>query len=99
MIYRVKYAEAARADLQDIETYCRTAAGAAAAEKVVAQIITKVESLGARPARQRLRTNLAAGVRALRVSDHLIFYRVGEDTVSIVRILHGSRDITSKLFS
>jgi len=96
--YRVEYTEAARADLREIEVYLRTAAGDATAEKVTARITDKVESLGARPARQRIRNKLGAELRALRVSDHLVFYRVGDETVSIIRILHGSRNITPKLF-
>jgi plasmid stabilization system protein ParE len=28
----------------------------------------------------------------------MIFYRVDDDVVSILRVIHGSRDITEKLF-
>jgi toxin ParE1/3/4 len=96
--YRVEYSEAARADLRDIEDYLRAVAGDATAEKVTARISSKVESFASRPTRQRLRRNLGAGLRALRVGDHLIFYRIRDEAVSIVRILHGSRDITPTLF-
>ncbi len=98
MTYRVEYTEAAQADLRDIEVYFRTVAGDATAEKVTTRITDKVESLGTRPARQRARNKLGVELRALRVGDYLIFYRVSDETVSIIRILHGSRDITAKLF-
>jgi plasmid stabilization system protein ParE len=51
------------------------------------------------PTRQRLRTELQAELRAVSVADYLIFYRIESDAVMIVRILHGSRNITARLFS
>lgn len=50
------------------------------------------------PDRQRVRSELMAGLRAVSVRNYLIFYRIVSDTVTITRVLHGSRDIHPKLF-
>ena len=42
--------------------------------------------------------SLLPGLHSSPVRSHLIFYRVEDETVSIVRILHGSRNITPKMF-
>jgi plasmid stabilization system protein ParE len=33
------------------------------------------------------------------VGNYIIFYRVANDVVSIIRVLHGARNITAALFS
>jgi len=51
------------------------------------------------PERYVLREDLAAGLRALQVQGYLIFYRVEEERVLILRVIHGARDITDDMFS
>jgi toxin ParE1/3/4 len=41
--------------------------------------------------------NIRNGYRATKVKSHLIFYRVVNDTVEIIRILHERMDIESRL--
>jgi plasmid stabilization system protein ParE len=50
------------------------------------------------PMRYRVRDELQAGIRAVCVEKYIIFYRITNDTVAIVRVLHGARNITSELF-
>jgi toxin ParE1/3/4 len=50
------------------------------------------------PERNVLREDLAAGLRALQVQDYLVFYRVEEERVLILRVIHGARDITDDMF-
>jgi toxin ParE1/3/4 len=99
VIYRIDYADAARTDLREISSYLRNAAGDAVARAVIDKVIEAAESLSTRPNRQRLRNELGPGLRGLSVGNYIIFYRVLGDGVSIVRILHGSRNMTAKLFS
>jgi toxin ParE1/3/4 len=40
-----------------------------------------------------LHDDLASGVRHLIVGEYLTFYRVSEDAVEILRVLHGRRKI------
>ena len=50
---------------------------------------------------RRFRARELKGVRSVSIGqkfgDHLIFYRVGGNTVSIERIMHGSRDLEHRL--
>lgn len=98
MIYRIVYTDSARSDLREIAVYFRNAAGDVVAEATVGKIVNKIETLGVRPARQRPRNELSPGLRAVSVGNYLIFYRVENNTVTVVRVLHGSRNISEKLF-
>ncbi len=97
MTYRVVYTAAARTDLQEIANYFRNAAGNVVAQATTNKIVEKIETLGVRPKRQRLRRELDPELRAVPVGNYMIFYRVEADIVSIVRILHGSQNISDKL--
>ena len=98
MTYRVEYAETARRDLHAIGTYICGAAGEAVADVFMRRLIAKVESLRFMPMRFRVREELQSGLRALSIEKYLIFYRVMDDTVYIIRVLHGARNITSEMF-
>ena len=41
----------------------------------------------------RERSDLSEGLRSLPFRDYLIFYRIVESSVVVVRVLHGARDI------
>ena len=97
--YRIVYSETARADIIAIGDKIREAAGELIAERFVARIVATVESLEFMPARHRIRAELGADLRVAGFHKYLIFYRVTNDVVSIVRVLHGARDITAKLLS
>jgi toxin ParE1/3/4 len=43
----------------------------------------------------RIRENFAPNLRSFPVKKYIIFYRPVDDTVEIVRILYGGRDIES----
>ena len=45
------------------------------------------------PAMGRKRDGLAAGVRSLPIDAHLIFYRLIEDGVEILRVVSGYQDL------
>ena len=81
-----------------LEDYIRAEAGDLVADNFVHQLLEKVESLRTRPARQRLRIELSPDLRSVSVGSFMIFYRIDGNVVRIVRILHGSRKITAKLF-
>ncbi len=96
--FRIAYAEAARTDLVEIGGYLRETAGDAIAERFIEQIIAVVNSLETSPRRHRERPEFSAGLHTTGVQKYLIFYRVTQDTVTIVRVLHGARNITAELF-
>ena len=45
------------------------------------------------PSSGPLRDDIAPGIRHLVIGEYLTFYRVGEDAVEILRVLHGRREI------
>jgi toxin ParE1/3/4 len=98
LIYRIEHTDASRADLRDIALYLRANAGPAVAEKITARILDKIESLQNKPKRQRLRVGLARDLRSVSSGNYMIFYRVRNDVVGVARILHGSRNISARLF-
>jgi toxin ParE1/3/4 len=49
--------------------------------------------------RHRIRTELHPELRALLVGNYVVFYRIMQDTVAVVRVLHGARNITAELFA
>ena len=97
--HRIVYSETARADIIAIGDDIREAAGDIIAERFVARIIATVDGLEFMPTRYRIRSELGPDLRVTGLRKYLIFYRVVDDAVSIVRVLHGARDITAKLFS
>jgi len=96
--YRIKFTEPAKDDLRAITIYLRDNAGDLVAERLSEELIKKAESLRTRPLRQRERSDLGADLRALTAGNYMIFYRVSPEAVSILRILHTSRNITEKMF-
>ena len=60
---------------------------------MIADIIQRFPRLAEFPEMGRERTELAASMRSFPVGRYIIFYRLGELGIAIVRILHGTRDI------
>jgi toxin ParE1/3/4 len=69
-----------------------------AADKYVKRLGDRIDSLFDMPERGSKRDDLQAALRMLVEGNYLIFYRVTERNVEVVRVIHGSRDI-SKIFS
>jgi len=49
--------------------------------------------LGENPNMGRLRPEIRADLRGFSVSPYIILYRMTDDAIEIVNIIHGSRDI------
>ncbi|WP_201410743.1 type II toxin-antitoxin system RelE/ParE family toxin [Mesorhizobium sp. J8] len=65
----------------------------AAADRLLDRIENRWQQLAIYPASGPLRDDIAPGIRHLVVGEYLTFYRVGEDAVEILRVLHGRRNI------
>jgi toxin ParE1/3/4 len=65
-----------------------------AADRFFGTISERAANLSQLPERGALREDLGARIRMLVEGRYLIFYRVDEDAVRVVRVLHGSRDLT-----
>jgi toxin ParE1/3/4 len=64
-----------------------------AADAILRRIDEKFGQLAAFPFIGRQRSSLAPGVRSVVVGNHLIFYLVGRDSITIVRVIDGRMDI------
>ena len=84
----------ARTDLDDVWDYV-SPAGKVAADRFVTRIRKQCRLLGRFPGLGKPRDELAPGLRSFPVSPFVIFFRLGERAVEIVRILHGARDFAS----
>ena len=66
-----------------------------AAEAFIAKIEEQFQLLADHPGLGETQTALGKGVRRLTLGNYLIFFRHREETVEILRVLQGSRDIRS----
>jgi toxin ParE1/3/4 len=63
-----------------------------AADRQLDRIDAAREMLAGNPQGGPRREDLARGLRFYPVGNYLIFYTVGEDGITLVRVLHGARD-------
>jgi toxin ParE1/3/4 len=63
------------------------------ADRVTGKIFDNCRSYTRFPESGRFRTELAPGLRSFAVEPYVVFYRPFGETISVIRILHGHRDI------
>ena len=63
-----------------------------AADRQLDRIDAACEMLAEKPHGGPRRKDLARGLRYYPVGNYLIFYTVGEDRITVPRVLHGARD-------
>ena len=61
------------------------------------RIDAKLDLLARNPSMGRARPELAAGLRSVTVGNYVIYYLAVEDGIDVVRILHGTRDVTGQM--
>ena len=65
----------------------------AAADRLLDRIEARWQQLAAYPSSGAPRDDIAPGIRHLIVGEYLTLYRVGDDAIEIIRVLHGRRNI------
>lgn len=98
--YTLEWLGPASDDLAEIVHYYRAAAGIDVARTVANKLITEINDLANFPYANpctRYKTLQEKGFRVLITDNYLCFYKVLGQTVSIYRVLHGSRNYI-KLF-
>jgi toxin ParE1/3/4 len=80
-------------DLEAILDYIAEQSSIDRAEAFLKQVNSKCQRLTQFPALGRKRDELAAGVRSLPVDAYLIFYRLIEDGIEILRVVSGYQDL------
>jgi toxin ParE1/3/4 len=83
-------------DVDEIWTWI-AAEDFAAAERWAWSIVEATDRLVDFPNSGTPRPDLASGVRSIVVGRYLVLYRVGPDSVDIVRVVHGARDLSGLL--
>lgn len=84
----------AEADLDQIENYIGDD-NPAAAINFLKRLTNCFTTIAQNPGIGRKRDNLKPGSRSITEGDYVIIYRLKQNTVEILRILHGRRDIES----
>lgn len=95
---QLDYSPEAQADLAAIGAYVAERAGDTVAHNLLDRIRLGIESMADFPGSCQLVPELGADLRRLVIGRYSIFYRFDDQTIFIVRVLHGARDITAKLF-
>ncbi|WP_379968577.1 type II toxin-antitoxin system RelE/ParE family toxin [Epilithonimonas sp. UC225_85] len=85
--------EIADEDLEGIFDYTMTEFGFEQAEKYLTEIEEVFQSLLINPELGKKRNEIKQGLYSVLKHNHIIFYRILETHIRIVRVLHGSRDI------
>ena len=98
--YRVQWAEAAVRDLEELFSYIATDSPLNA-ERILGKLEKRALSLGSAPTRGRVVPELAHfGIRNWReliVRPYRILYRIEEDTVNVLAVLDGRRELQDLL--
>jgi toxin ParE1/3/4 len=69
----------------------------AAADALIRRIDEKFNQIADLPFIGRERSSLAPGLRSVLVGNHLIFYAVSADSITVVRVIDGRMDIDEEL--
>jgi toxin ParE1/3/4 len=85
---------AAERDLIDIWTYIATD-NPDAADRLLDAIGERIRHLLDQPRMGRMRPDIAADARFLPIGNYVVLYRLTDEVVEIVRVVHGARDVTS----
>jgi toxin ParE1/3/4 len=88
-----KLSDLAKDDLTEIWATIAEARDEQTAERMTRAILRKCRSHAQFPESGRLRENISPGVRSFPVRPYVVFYRVDENTIMVLRVLHGKRDV------
>lgn len=68
------------------------------ADKTRGDLLERISLLGAMPQLGRDASDLGSGMRCLVIGMYLVYYTLSDETISVVRVLHGNRHITRRMF-
>lgn len=89
---RVYLSQLARQDLEDIWLYI-AADSEKAADAWLERLQDKAHELAVQPGLGRARPELAEGVRSFPVRAYMLYYRLVDNGIELVRAVHVARDI------
>jgi len=91
--FAVRWSPESEADLIEIWLYGAGEISPDGADKHLRELHAACMRLAEWPNSGRARIELAPGLRSIPVYPHIIFYRVMDAAIEVVRILHGQRDL------
>ena len=94
---RIVNSELAETDLLEIWLYTAEEWSLPQADIYLAQLGRTLKNLIDHPEMGKDRAELRKGYRSLLVNHHLVFYRLLDDEIQIMRVLHESVDLTKHL--
>ena len=97
MKYRAVLSERARRDINAIWRHSAEHWGAAQADKYIGQVRAGVETLALNPMAGGACDDIRAGCRRYHAGSHVLFYRIGNATVFVFRVLHERMDFGQHL--
>jgi toxin ParE1/3/4 len=91
-----KLTPAAKEDLKGIWKYTESKWGEIQADNYLKSIEKSIVELVASPEKGRRREEIRKGYRSFSQGKHLIFYRIHEKQIEVIRILHQKMDVKSQ---
>ena len=95
--YRIEFTEAAENDLEAILNYTALQWGEQQVDVYLAVIEKALRRIKENPDSGRPKYGVSKQLKGYNAGKHIIFYRVEDKTIYIIRILHGSMDSPSHL--
>ena len=83
----------AEQDLTDIWIYTAEEWNLAQADMYLDELVSGIERLSKHPELGYSREDIRTGYRSLNVSQHIVFYRITNEEVQIIRVPHKSVDV------
>jgi len=94
---QVVLSDKARSDLLRVYRYLEERSPDAA-DAFIRRIDTNIDNLARFPFIGRERARLAPGLRCLVAGLHLVFYTIGSDQITIVRVIDGRMDVDEEFY-
>ncbi len=92
-----KLTKAALADLSSIGRYTQEKYGVGRRKKYVGELNKRFVQLSKSSHLGRERPEIDVGVRSVVEGKHIIFYRVKDTNIEILRVLHGNMDLKRQI--
>ena len=89
---RVVWSSEADSDLMDIWAYYARVASPEIADNLLREIDRVGQGIRENPLLSRQRDELLPGLRSVIVRPHVIFFRIRNGVVEVIRVLYGRRD-------
>jgi toxin ParE1/3/4 len=87
------YSPEAEGDLIEAWIYIAEDKDPETADRVLASVFYKCNALLKQPESGRRREELSPRLRSIPQGSYIVFYRIAENQIEIVRVLHAARDI------